>query len=72
MNTFSPSAYQRRRANCSLIDPTTTISLVVAITLGLLTNQVATGLALALFGTGLSAFLGQPLQGATLPARAFI
>ena len=41
-----------------------------ALTLGLLTNQFATGLALALFGAGLSAFLGQPLQGATLPARA--
>ena len=38
MNTYSPSVYQRRRANCSLIDPTTTIPLVVAITLGLLTN----------------------------------
>ena len=40
-----------------------------ALTLGLLTNQFATGLALALFGAGLSAFLGQPLQGQTLPAR---
>ncbi len=36
-------------------------------TLGLLTNQFATGLALALFGAGLSAFIGQPLQGLTLP-----
>jgi general nucleoside transport system permease protein len=40
-----------------------------ALTLGLLANQYATGLALALFGAGLSAFIGQPLQGATLPAR---
>jgi general nucleoside transport system permease protein len=40
-----------------------------AMTLGLLTNQFATGLALALFGAGLSAFIGQPLQGMTLPAR---
>jgi simple sugar transport system permease protein len=39
------------------------------LTLGLLTNQFATGLALALFGAGLSAFLGQPLQGRTLPGR---
>jgi ABC-type uncharacterized transport system permease subunit len=40
-----------------------------ALTLGLLTNQFATGLALALFGAGLSAFLGRPLQGVTLPVR---
>ena len=40
------------------------------LTVGLLTNQFATGLALALFGAGLSAFLGQPLQGVTLPTRA--
>jgi general nucleoside transport system permease protein len=43
--------------------------LFAALTLGLLANQYATGLALALFGAGLSAFIGQPLQGATLPAR---
>ena len=40
-----------------------------ALTLGLLANQYATGLALALFGAGLSAFLGQALQGETLPPR---
>jgi ABC-type uncharacterized transport system permease subunit len=40
------------------------------LTLGLLTNQYATGLALTLFGAGLSAFIGQPLQGVTLPPRA--
>ena len=40
-----------------------------ALTLGLLTNQFATGLALALFGAGLSAFIGQRLQGVTLPSR---
>ncbi|MGZ8981916.1 MAG: ABC transporter permease, partial [Burkholderiaceae bacterium] len=40
-----------------------------ALTLGLLTNQFATGLALALFGAGLSAFIGQPLQGTNLPMR---
>jgi len=44
--------------------------LFATLTLGLLTNQYATGLALALFGAGLSAFLGQPLQGESLPARA--
>lgn len=38
--------------------------------LGLYANQYAAGLALALFGTGLSAFVGQPLQGLSLPARA--
>jgi general nucleoside transport system permease protein len=40
-----------------------------ALALGLLTNQLATGLALALFGAGLSAFIGQPLQGTNLPTR---
>jgi simple sugar transport system permease protein len=46
------------------------LSLLFAVlTLGLLTNQYATGLALALFGTGLSAFLGQSLQGESLAAR---
>jgi simple sugar transport system permease protein len=43
--------------------------LFAALTLGLLTNQYATGLALALFGAGLSAFLGQSLQGESLAAR---
>jgi simple sugar transport system permease protein len=43
--------------------------LFATLTLGLLTNQYATGLALALFGAGLSAFLGQPLQGESLPSR---
>ena len=39
-------------------------------TIGLRANQYAAGLALTLFGTGLSAFLGQSLQGAALPGRA--
>ena len=39
-------------------------------TLGLYANQYAAGLALALFGTGFSAFVGQSLQGKALPARA--
>jgi len=43
--------------------------LFAVLTLGLLTNQYATGLALALFGAGLSAFLGQSLQGESLAAR---
>jgi simple sugar transport system permease protein len=43
--------------------------LFAALTLGLLTNQYATGLALALFGAGLSAFLGQSFQGESLAAR---
>jgi ABC-type uncharacterized transport system permease subunit len=43
--------------------------LFATLALGLLTNQYATGLALALFGAGLSAFLGQPLQGESLSAR---
>lgn len=43
--------------------------LFAMLTVGLLTNQYATGLALALFGAGLSAFLGQSLQGESLAAR---
>lgn len=39
-------------------------------TIGLRANQYAAGLALALFGTGLSAFIGKPMQGASLPERA--
>lgn len=39
-------------------------------TVGMHANQYAAGLALALFGGGLSAFLGKPLQGAALPSRA--
>lgn len=38
--------------------------------IGLHTNQYATGLALALFGAGASAFIGLPLAGVSLPARA--
>ena len=40
-----------------------------AFALGLATNQYATGLALALLGAGLSAFMGQSYQGLSLPAR---
>ncbi len=43
--------------------------LFAALAIGLLTNQFATGLALALFGAGLSAFIGLALNGGTLPAR---
>ena len=39
-------------------------------TIGMHANQYAAGLALTLFGTGLSAFIGKPLQGASLPVRA--
>ena len=39
-------------------------------TLGLHANQYAAGLALTLFGTGLSAFIGKPLQGQALSERA--
>jgi ABC-type uncharacterized transport system permease subunit len=38
------------------------------LTISLQTNQVATGLALTLFGLGLSAFVGHDLAGAPLPA----
>ena len=37
---------------------------------GIQANQYAAGLALTLFGSGLSAFIGQPMQGASLPVRA--
>ncbi len=43
--------------------------LFAVLAVGLLTNQFATGLALSLFGAGLSAFIGLALQGDTLPAR---
>ncbi|CAG9001311.1 MAG: hypothetical protein CENE_03329 [Candidatus Celerinatantimonas neptuna] len=44
------------------------MSLIFAfLTLTLNTNQVATGLALTIFGTGLSAFLGAHLVGETVP-----
>lgn len=39
-------------------------------TLGMHANQYAAGLALTLFGTGLSAFIGKPLQGQALAERA--
>lgn len=41
-----------------------------AFTIGMYANQYATGLALALFGGGLSAFVGQPWQGQALAERA--
>ncbi len=43
--------------------------LFAALAVGLLANQYATGLALTLFGAGLAAFIGLPLQGETLPPR---
>jgi simple sugar transport system permease protein len=43
--------------------------LFAALAVGLLTNQFATGLALSLFGAGLSAFIGLAFQGDTLPVR---
>ena len=43
--------------------------LFALLALGLLANQYATGLALTLFGAGLSAFVGQSLQGENLAAR---
>jgi len=37
------------------------------LTLTLLANQVASGLALSIFGVGLSAFMGKPFEAASLP-----
>ncbi len=45
------------------------LSLVFAfITVHLMANQVATGLAVAIFGVGLSAFLGKPFEAKVLPS----
>lgn len=43
-----------------------TASLFVILVLGFATNQVATGLALTIFGTGLSGLVGVPLIGKTI------
>ncbi|NDV11400.1 ABC transporter permease [Crenobacter caeni] len=43
-------------------------ALFALLSLGLMTNQVATGLALTLFGVGLSAFAGQPFVGQVVSA----
>ena len=40
------------------------------LTLTLMANQVASGLALSIFGVGLSAFIGKPYESVTLPAVA--
>ena len=40
-----------------------TAAIFAVFTLGLATNQVATGLALTIFGTGLSGLIGAPLVG---------
>lgn len=44
-------------------------SLFAWLTLVLVTNQVATGLALSIFGSGLSAFIGQAYVGLSLPTE---
>ena len=45
------------------------MALIFAVlTLTLLANQVASGLALSIFGVGLSAFIGKPYESVTLPA----
>ncbi len=43
-------------------------SIHAVLTVGLRANQVVSGLALTLFGAGLSAFLGQPIVGQPMPA----
>ncbi|TMG90317.1 MAG: ABC transporter permease, partial [Betaproteobacteria bacterium] len=44
------------------------MSFVFAVlTLNLMANQVASGLALTLFGVGLSAFVGKPFESVSLP-----
>lgn len=45
------------------------LSLIFAfITIHLMANQVATGLAVAIFGVGLAAFLGKPFEAKVLPS----
>jgi simple sugar transport system permease protein len=45
------------------------MSLIFALlTLTLMANQVAAGLALSIFGVGMSAFIGKPYESVTLPA----
>src|SRR5512141_86840 len=47
------------------------MALIFAVlTLTLLANQVASGLALSIFGVGLSAFVGKPYESVTLPGTA--
>jgi len=47
------------------------ISLIYAvITVHLMANHVATGLAVAIFGVGLAAFLGKPFEAKVLPSIA--
>ena len=43
-------------------------SIFAVLTLTLMANQVASGLALSIFGVGLSAFIGKPYESVTLPA----
>jgi ABC-type uncharacterized transport system permease subunit len=45
-------------------------SIFALLTLGLMANQVATGLALTIFGTGVSALIGAPFVGITTTALA--
>ena len=45
-------------------------ALFALLTIGLKANQVASGLALAIFGAGLSALLGKPYVGVALPRQA--
>jgi general nucleoside transport system permease protein len=51
---------------CGALAGVATAALFGLLTLTLLTNQVATGLALTIFGTGLSAFVGQGYVSRTL------
>jgi simple sugar transport system permease protein len=51
---------------CAILAGMLMAAIFGGLTLSLNTNQVATGLALTIFGTGLSAFLGSALVGATI------
>lgn len=42
-------------------------SIHAALTVGLRANQIVSGLAMVIFGTGLSSFIGKPIEGDPLP-----
>ena len=54
---------------CGALAGLTLAALFALLTIRLKANQVASGLALAIFGTGLSALLGKPYVGVALPRQ---
>jgi len=52
---------------CAVLAGMVMALLFAIVAIGLRANQIATGLALTIFGTGLSAYIGKPYTSATLP-----